>query len=56
LADFYEEEVEEAVKKTTQMLEPLVMLVVGIGVGAMILMIIAPLYSVVGSLQIEASR
>lgn len=52
LADFYEEEVEEAVKKTTQLLEPVVMLMVGIGVGAMIIMIIAPLYSVVGNLQL----
>lgn len=55
LAGFYEEEVEESVKKTTQMLEPIVMLIVGIGVGAMILMIIAPLYSVVGNLQ-QAAR
>ena len=53
LADFYEEEVEEAVKKATQLLEPVVMLLVGIGVGAMILMIIAPLYSVVGNLQMS---
>lgn len=56
LAGFYEEEVEESVKKATQMLEPLVMLLVGIGVGAMILMIIAPLYSVVGNLQQAAGR
>lgn len=55
LAGFYEEEVEESVKKTTQLLEPMVMLIVGIGVGAMILMIIAPLYSVVGNLQ-QAAR
>ncbi len=51
LANFYEEEVEEAVKAATQMMEPLIMLIVGIGVGGMILSIIAPLYSVVGSLQ-----
>jgi type IV pilus assembly protein PilC len=51
LADFYEEEVSEAVKKSTQLLEPMLMLIVGIGVGAMILAIIAPLYSVVGNLQ-----
>lgn len=51
LASFYEEEVEEAVKKSTQLLEPLLMLVVGIGVGGMILAIIAPMYSVVGSFQ-----
>ena len=51
LASFYEEEVSEAVKKSTQLLEPMLMLVVGIGVGAMILAIIAPLYSVIGQLQ-----
>jgi len=51
LADFYEEEVSEAVKKSTQLIEPIIMLIVGIGVGAMILAIIAPLYSVIGNLQ-----
>ena len=54
LAEFYEQEVEESVKKSTQLLEPILMLGVGIGVGAMILAIIAPMYSVVGNLQ-EAS-
>jgi type IV pilus assembly protein PilC len=51
LASFYEEEVEESVKKVTQLIEPLLMLVVGIGVGGIILAIIVPLYSVVGSLS-----
>jgi type IV pilus assembly protein PilC len=51
LAAFYEEEVEESVKKSTQLLEPMLMLFVGIGVGGMILSIIAPMYSVVGSLS-----
>jgi type IV pilus assembly protein PilC len=51
LSSFYEGEVEESVKKSTQLLEPILMLVVGIGVGGMILSIIAPMYSVVGSLQ-----
>lgn len=51
LSVFYEGEVEESVKKSTQLLEPILMLVVGIGVGGMILSIIAPMYSVVGSLQ-----
>jgi type IV pilus assembly protein PilC len=55
LAEFYEEEVAEAVKKSTQLLEPMLMLGVGIGVGAMILAIIAPLYSVIGNLQ-QAQR
>jgi type II secretory pathway component PulF len=51
LAEFYEQEVEESVKKATTLLEPLLMLVVGIGVGGIILSIISPLYSVVGTLQ-----
>ena len=51
IAEFYEGEVKDTVKQSTQLLEPILMLVVGIGVGAMILSIIAPLYSVVGSLQ-----
>lgn len=51
LATFYEEEVTEAVKKSTELIEPILMLFVGIGVGAMILSIIAPMYSVVGSFQ-----
>jgi len=51
LATFYEEEVEEELKNLTQILEPVLMLLVGIAVGAMILSIIAPIYSVVGSFQ-----
>lgn len=50
LAEFYEEEVKESVKKITQLIEPILMLVVGVGVGAMILAIIAPMYSVVSNL------
>ncbi len=51
LASFYEQEVEEAVKSLTQIIEPVLMLIVGIAVGAMILSIIAPIYSVVGNFQ-----
>lgn len=51
LASFYEEEVEEELKSLTQIIEPVLMLLVGIGVGIMILSIIAPIYSVVGSFQ-----
>lgn len=51
LASFYEQEVEEELKNLTQILEPMLMLLVGIAVGVMILSIIAPIYSVVGSFQ-----
>ncbi|OGG08916.1 hypothetical protein A2154_02950 [Candidatus Gottesmanbacteria bacterium RBG_16_43_7] len=51
LATFYEQEIEEEVKNLTQIIEPVLMLLVGIGVGIMILSIIAPIYSVVGNFQ-----
>lgn len=51
LAAFYEQEVAEELKNLTQILEPVLMLLVGIGVGAMILSIIAPIYSIVGNFQ-----
>jgi type IV pilus assembly protein PilC len=51
LSEFYSEEVEDAVKNATTLLEPMLMLLVGIGVGGIILSIIGPLYSVVGNLQ-----
>jgi type IV pilus assembly protein PilC len=51
LAGFYESEVEEQVKGLTQIIEPVLMLCVGVAVGAMILSIIGPIYSVVGSFQ-----
>ncbi len=54
LASFYEEEVEEEVKGLTQIIEPVLMLCVGVAVGAMILSIIAPIYSVVGNFQSAA--
>jgi type II secretory pathway component PulF len=54
LATFYEEEVEEEVKGLTQIIEPVLMLFVGIAVGVMILSIIAPIYSVIGNFQSAA--
>jgi len=51
LAGFYESEVEEQVKSLTQIIEPVLMLCVGIGVGGLILSIVGPIYSVVGSMS-----
>lgn len=53
LGEFYESEVESSVKKATQILEPILMLGVGIGVGAMVLTVITPIYSVVSNLQVQ---
>jgi type IV pilus assembly protein PilC len=51
LASFYESEVEEQVKGLTQIIEPILMLCVGVAVGAMVLSVISPLYSVMGTVQ-----
>ncbi|MGI5827926.1 MAG: type II secretion system F family protein [Patescibacteria group bacterium] len=51
LADYYEEELEDGLKEFTTILEPIIMLVIGVAVGAMVIMIIAPIYSVVGNMQ-----
>ncbi len=51
LADFYEQEVEHTLKGLTSILEPVLMLIIGVAVGAMVIAIIAPIYSVIGNLQ-----
>lgn len=53
LADFYEQEVEHSLKGLTAILEPVLMLIIGVAVGAMVISIIAPIYSVIGSLQVQ---
>jgi type II secretory pathway component PulF len=51
LATFYEMEVDYSLKKATALLEPLLMLVIGLAVGAMVIILISPIYSIVGGLQ-----
>ena len=51
LADFYESEVDFSLKRLTSLLEPLLMLVVGAVVGVMVIVMIAPIYSIIGGLQ-----
>src|SRR3989344_3993748 len=46
LAQFYEQEVEHTLKGLTSILEPVLMLVIGVAVGAMVISIIAPIYSI----------
>jgi len=56
LADFYEKEVEYQLKRLTTLIEPILMLLIGIVVGAMVILIIAPIYSVIGGLQESIKR
>lgn len=51
IATFYDQELEVAVKNFTAILEPIIMLIIGVGVGGMVLSVIAPIYSLVSSLQ-----
>ena len=51
LADFYEQEVDFSLKNFTSILEPVLMLIIGVAVGAMVISIIGPIYSVIGNLQ-----
>jgi type IV pilus assembly protein PilC len=51
LAGFYEMEVDYGLKKATALIEPLIMLVIGVAVGAMVVLLITPIYSIVGGLE-----
>lgn len=51
MADFYEREIEYSLKRFTALLEPILMLVIGVAVGVMVIMMIAPIYSIIGGLQ-----
>ena len=51
LASFYELEVDYSLKRATSLLEPLLMLVIGLAVGAMVVLMITPIYSIVGGLE-----
>ena len=51
LATFYEMEVDYGLKKATALLEPLLMLIIGVAVGAMVVIMITPIYSILGGLE-----
>jgi type II secretory pathway component PulF len=51
LASFYEMEVDYSLKRATALLEPLMMLLIGVVVGVMVVLLITPIYSIVGGLE-----
>ncbi len=55
MAEFYEKEVDHSLKRLTSLLEPVLMLAIGIAVGAMVIVMMAPIYSIMGNLQ-EAAQ
>lgn len=50
-SEYYEREVEETVKVLTTLLEPVIMVVLAIGVGFLIIAVITPLYNLITSIQ-----
>jgi type II secretory pathway component PulF len=51
LASFYELEVDYSLKRATSLLEPVLMLVIGVAVGTLVVLMITPIYSIVGGLE-----
>lgn len=51
VSEYYEREVEQTVKALTTSIEPIIMIVLAVGVGFLILSIITPIYSLINSLQ-----
>jgi len=49
LADFYEEDVDNATKNVSSIIEPVLMIVIGIAVGFFAISILMPMYSILGS-------
>jgi type IV pilus assembly protein PilC len=50
LADFYEEEVDQIMENLPAIIEPLLILVLGLGVGGVAVAIIMPMYSITSSI------
>src|SRR6185369_1987257 len=50
-SEFYEREVEQTVKTLTTLMEPLIMVVLALGVGFLIFSVITPIYSLLSSIK-----
>jgi type IV pilus assembly protein PilC len=51
MADFYQKEVDYNLKKLTSLIEPVLMLVIGLAVGGMVILMITPIYNLVGGIE-----
>jgi len=51
ISEYYEREVDQMVKTLTTLLEPVIMIILAIGVGFLVFAVITPIYSAISSLQ-----
>ena len=51
IADFYEEEVDAAVAAMSAMLEPIILVFLGVGVGGMLIAMYLPIFDVAGGIK-----
>ena len=51
IADFYEEEVDEAVENLTSLLEPMIMVGLGVGVGSFVIAMYLPIFSMASGIH-----
>lgn len=51
LSDYFEREVDQSVKTLTTVMEPLIIVLLGVGVGFLVIAVITPIYSLISSLQ-----
>jgi type IV pilus assembly protein PilC len=51
LAERYDKKTSDAIKNMTTMLEPILIVVIGLGIGGIILSIIAPIYNLIGQMR-----
>jgi type IV pilus assembly protein PilC len=51
LSDFYEEEMDEIIRNFTTLIEPVLLVIVGLGVGFLAISIISPVYELTGSIR-----
>ena len=50
LADFYKREVDDAIDTLVGMIEPIMIVLLGLGVGILLISVLMPIYNMVGSM------
>lgn len=53
VGDYYQQEAEEDLKNISQVIEPVLILIVGLLVGLMVISVISPIYKLIGGLQMQ---